>query len=444
MSTRDGAMARRLAVIGAGYVGLTVAACFAHLGHRVSCIECDEAKARALAAGRVPMAEPGLQPLWRRHLEDGTLTVHCEAAEGLPGAEVVFLCVGTPSSPDGAADLGQVWRAAAELARAMPRGARAVLAVKSTVPPGTTHHLSVMMRGLRPDLHLPVVANPEFLREGRAVQDFLSPPRIVLGADDEEAARTLAELYRPLDAPVVHCRPISAELAKYACNAFLAARVSFVNEIAELAEALGADIGEVTAVMGLDPRIGPAYLEAGLGWGGSCLPKDLRALIALARGLGVPSPVLEGIAQTNARQVARTVARLASVAGPLEGKRVALWGLAFKPGCDDTRDSPALALGRALQEAGAEVTAYDPVASCTEFAVHRDPYRAVEAADAAVVATGWPELRSLDWARVRSLMKRPLVLDARNALDGEAVRAAGLVYMALGRPLVGEPAPVEG
>lgn len=436
----------QLAVVGAGYVGLTVAACFAHLGHRVRCIECDRDKARALAKGRVPVAEPGIEELWRRHLADGSLQVFERPQEGLPGAEVVFLCVGTPAAPGGEADLSQVWAAAAGLAQGMPRGARAVLAVKSTVPPGTAHALRSLMCSLRPDLHLSVVANPEFLREGQALTDFLSPPRIVIGVEEEWAAVLLEELYAPLGAPVVRCSPSSAELAKYACNAFLAARISFVNEVAEIAEAVGADVAEVTRVMGMDPRIGPAYLEPGLGWGGSCLPKDLRALIARARTLGVPVPLLEGVAATNARQVSRLVARLASLLGTLSGRRVALWGLAFKPGCGDTRDSPAVALGRALQEAGAEVWAYDPVASAPDFVLYRDPYRAAEGAEAAVLATAWPELRVLDWERLRSLMARPLVVDARNGLDSEAAQAAGFTYIPVGRPAVGHPAPagVEG
>jgi UDPglucose 6-dehydrogenase len=434
-------MGGQLAVIGAGYVGLTVAACFAHLGHRVHCIECDRAKAQALARGRLPIAEPGLAQLWRRHLADGSLRVFAQAREGLPGAQVLFLCVGTPSAPGGGADLAQVWAAAQQVAQALPRGASAVLAVKSTVPPGTAQALAAYLGGLRPDLRLPVVANPEFLREGQAVADFLAPARIVIGSDDEEAAETLARLYRPLGAPLVRCRPASAELAKYACNAFLAARISFVNEVAELAEALGADVQEVAGVMGLDPRIGPAYLEAGLGWGGSCLPKDLRALLSLAGQLGVPVPLLEGVARTNARQVGRLLQRLTSLLGPLAGKRVALWGLAFKPGCDDSRDSPAVALGRALQEAGAQVCAYDPLASAPGFLLHDDPYQAAEGAEAVVLATAWPQLCRPDWARLRSLVRRPLLLDARNALDGEAARAAGFLYVAMGRPPLGEPAP---
>ncbi|HXG41170.1 MAG TPA: UDP-glucose/GDP-mannose dehydrogenase family protein [Dehalococcoidia bacterium] len=436
----------QLAVIGAGYVGLTVAACFAHLGHRVRCIECDLDKARALAQGWVPVAEPGLEGLWRRHLADGSLRVCGRPQEGLPGAEVVFLCVGTPAAPGGEADLSQVWAAANGLAQGMPRGCRAVVAIKSTVPPGTSQALASLLRSLRPDLHLSVVANPEFLREGQALADFLSPPRIVLGSDDDGAVALLEELYAPLGAPVVRCRPTSAELAKYACNAFLAARISFINEVAEVAEVVGADVAEVVRVMGLDPRIGPAYLEPGLGWGGSCLPKDLRALIARARAVGVPVPLLEAVVATNARQVARLVARLASLLGGLSGRRVALWGLAFKPGCGDTRDSPAVALGRALQEAGAEVWAYDPVASAPDFVLHRDPYRAAEGAEAVVLATAWPELKALDWGRLRSLVARPLLLDARNGLDGEAARAAGFTYIPVGRPLVGQPAPagVEG
>ncbi len=427
-------MERQLAVIGAGYVGLTVAACFAQLGHRVHCIESDAAKAAALQEGRLPIREPGLEPLWRRHLRAGRLRVFQRSMEGLPGAEFVFLCVGTPAAPDGSADLGQVWSAVEELARAMPAGSQGILAVKSTVPPGTSRLLAGTLRRLRPDLRLPVVVNPEFLREGQALADFLAPSRIVIGAEDEEAARSLEELYRPLSAPIVRCRPASAELAKYACNAFLAARISLMNEMAELAEALQADIREVAAVMGRDPRIGPAYLEAGLGWGGSCLPKDLRALLALAATLAVPAPLLEGTMRTNRRQIARVVERLGSCLGTLAGKRVTVWGLAFKPQCDDTRDSPAVALARALQEEGAQVTVYDPLASSPEFAVLRDPYQAAEGADAIVLATAWPQLRAVDWHRLRSLVRFPLVIDGRNVLDEEAARAAGFLCLALGRP----------
>jgi UDPglucose 6-dehydrogenase len=428
---------RPVGVLGAGYVGLTTAACLAHLGHRVVCVDNCESKVDDLCQARVPIGEPGLEPLVRAGLAAGRLRFATDLG-ALGTAGVVVLCLPTPMAGDGTADLDTVERAASALAGVL--GDSAVLAVKSTVPVGTSERIAELID--RADVA--VVSNPEFLREGHAVEDFLSPARIVIGAADPAAADRVATLYAGLSAPLVRTDPASAELGKYASNAYLAMRLSYVNSLAELCERVGADIGPVTEVMGLDDRIGPAFLAPGPGWGGSCLPKDTNALLRAAAVAGVRFDVLRATVAANAEQRDRIVAKVRTVvtgrpAGSLAGARIGVLGLTFKAGTDDLRDSPALAIVAELADSGATVVAHDPVASSPPVprGVHvvDDPVLVAKDASAIVVLTEWPLFRTLDWAGMAELAQRRVVLDTRNLLDPDDLLAAGFTCRGLGRPV---------
>jgi UDPglucose 6-dehydrogenase len=432
----------RVAVVGTGYVGLVAGAGFADFGNDVICADADAAKIAALSRGDVPLFEPGLPDLLRRNLREGRLHFTTDAAGAAGASEIVFLAVGTPSAPDGGADTGQV-EAAAE---AVARGARGalVVAIKSTVPVGTCDRVAEILRRGAPSVDFAVASNPEFLKEGDAVNDFLRPERIVIGTGDERARRMLRDLYAPfmrLSERVVLMDARSAELCKYACNAMLATRVSFMNELAALCERVGADVEEVRQGMARDARIGARFLFPGAGMGGSCLPKDLRALCAIGRAAGSPLEIVEATARVNERQKTMLAERIvAHFGGDLRKRVVAIWGLAFKPRTDDVREAPALAIIERLLAAGARVRAHDPAALDAARALLGDrieysesAYAAVAGADALCVVTEWPEFRRPDFARILAEMRTPALFDGRDVWDPEATRALGFSYYGIGR-----------
>jgi UDPglucose 6-dehydrogenase len=418
-----------IGVVGVGWVGLVTAACFAELGHPVVARDIDAAKIDSLRAGELPIHEPRLGELMKRN--SARLSFTTDLSE-LEAARLLFVCVETPPTVSGDADLSSVKRALAELEGV---GGRTVV-MKSTVPVGTG-------RALRRDAAgIAYLSNPEFLREGSAVEDFLEPDRIVIGADAEDsgAADELAAIYEPLDAPIVRTDLSSAEMIKLASNAFLATKISFINEIANVSEELGADVIEVAHGMGLDPRIGDRFLSPGLGFGGSCFPKDTQALKQLAGNSGYHFQLLSAVIEVNELQKRRVIGKLTKHLGALDGKRVALLGLAFKPDTDDMREASSLVLAARLQGEGAEVSAYDPVAASSAaellpgVILEASALAALDGADAAVLVTEWPEFAELDWKAAAKAMANPLVVDGRNFLDPEAVRAAGFDYEGIGRP----------
>lgn len=426
---------RAVGVVGAGYVGLTTAACLARLGHNVTCADIDGSKVDRLAGAEVPIAEPGLPALVREGLDSSRLRF-TTGPGALARCEVVLLCLPTPMSAEGDADLGAVDAALGELAPLLSRGC--VLVTKSTVPVGTTHRLRRRLSENLGRTDVRVVSNPEFLREGHAVADFLHPDRIVLGTDDEVAGEAVAALYGKLDAPVVRTGFASAELAKYASNAFLALKLSYVNELAELCERLGADIGDVGRVMGMDGRIGTAFLAPGPGWGGSCLPKDTEALVRTADTAGLDFRLLREATRTNTRQQDRVLAKVRhAVGGRLEGARIGLLGLTFKAGTDDLRHSPALAVADRLAREGAILTAYDPKVeppgpTGLDALVVGEPSLVAKDAEVILVLTEWPEFRDLDWPRLATLSSHAAVVDTRNLLDADTLARAGLRHTATG------------
>ncbi len=431
----------RVGVVGCGHVGLVTAAALAHLGHEVLATDADHEKLALLRRGQVPFFEPGLAELVAEEVAAGRLGFAPETADVVRGRELVLICVGTPPREDGEANLAAVERVARTIARAA--SGPLVVVEKSTVPVGTAERVRRTLERERPDVRFEVASNPEFLREGRAVQDALDPDRIVVGVETEEARAALRRLYEPLTQAghrLIETDIATAELAKHACNAFLATKVSFVNALARICERAGADVRAVAEIMGSDPRIGPEFLEAGLGWGGYCFPKDLAAFGRLAEDLGYPFPLLEEVARINDEAVAATLEKVRDALWTLEDKRVALLGLAFKPGTDDVRFSPALALAELLLREGASVVGYDPRAAAPakaelpEMCVTEDPYEAAADAHCAVVCTAWDEVRSLDLERLRAVMRYPILVDGRNALDGERAAALGFSYHPIGRP----------
>lgn len=425
----------RVCVVGAGYVGLTAAACLAELGHTVRCVEIDPARLAILAAGGIPIVEPGLAELVGTHLRSGRLSFTGDVGEATAGASLALLCVGTPPRPDGEPDLRQLGAAASQVAAAAT-SPEMVLVVKSTVPPGSCEALELLASGhARIGVHISVVSNPEFLREGAAVWDFFNPDRVVIGIDDPALERRVAGLY-PADWPLLICDRRSAELVKYAANTFLALKISFANEVAALCEALGAEPRQVLAGVGLDARIGGAFLNPGPGFGGSCLPKDLSGFIAVAASVGQPATLARAIRQVNEDALLAVAEKLEFALGSLQGRRIGVLGLAFKPGTDDVRHSPALALTKALLARGAVVRAHDPAAAMpaeVEAEQVDDPYEAARDADAVVVATAWPAYRDLQPARLRQVMQGHVVLDAVDVLDLGALDRAGLGAYGVGR-----------
>lgn len=419
-------------VVGAGYVGLTSAAGLAALGHRVRVVEANPQRLARLERGELPIVEPGLAELVEAGRDAGRLAF-TSAMSAVDGASVALLCVGTPPRPDGDPDLRQLAGAAAEIARCAT--ADLVLAVKSTVPPGTCDAIELVCEENTPaGVRVRVAANPEFLRESRAVEDFMNPDRVVIGAAHPDAAAAVRRLY-PRQWPIVSCDRRSAELVKYASNAFLAIKISYANEIAALCEHLGADPRVVLEGTGLDPRVGPQFLRPGPGFGGSCLGKDLSGLIAVAADAGLHARVAHAARAVNGWARARVIEKLKCALGPLEGKRVAILGLAFKPGTDDIRDSPALGVIAGLAELGAGVSTFDPLAAAVESWIERcdDAYQAARGADAVAVLTAWPELAELDPHRLGNVMSGSVLIDAVGILDVDAFAAAGLEVLGIDR-----------
>jgi UDPglucose 6-dehydrogenase len=419
----------RIAVVGTGYVGLTTGACFAHLGHDVVCADIVPEKVERLTRGEIPIVESGLENLVADGLRSGRLRFVLGAAHAVADAEFVYLCVPTPEGLDGAADLTYLEAAAAEVRDLLVEGA--VVVNKSTVPVGSTKVVERVLR--RPDVA--VVSNPEFLREGTAVHDFLHPDRIVVGSDDQGAAIRVASLYLGVPAPLIVTDPATAELIKYAANAFLATKLSFINAIAAVAEHVGADVADVVVGIGSDKRIGQEFLKPGPGWGGSCFPKDTKALVRIAEDAGYDFSLLRGVIAVNVEQQERVVAKIRAATGDLRGTRVAVWGLTFKGRTDDRRDSPSLAIIERLLEQGAEVVAFDPTVTepLPGIGFARDPYGACQDADVLAVLTDWDEFRWLDLTKVADAMTGTTIVDARNLLDRNEVRRLGFEYVGIGR-----------
>ncbi|MBW8270014.1 UDP-glucose dehydrogenase family protein [Caldovatus aquaticus] len=434
----------RIAMVGAGYVGLVSGACFAEFGVEVRVVDTDAARIAALREGRVPIYEPGLDRLVADNLRDGRLSFTTDLAAAVAGADAVFLAVGTPSRRgDGHADLSYVFAAAEQVARAAE--GPLVLVTKSTVPVGTGRRVQELVRRLRPELDIAVASNPEFLREGSAIADFMRPDRVVIGTDSERAREVLRRLYRPLyliETPIVATSIETAELIKYAANAFLAMKITFINEMADLCEKAGADVHDVARGIGLDGRIGRKFLHPGPGYGGSCFPKDTLALARTAQDLGAPSRLIETTIAVNEARKARMAERvIAACGGSVAGRLVAVLGLTFKPETDDMRDAPSLAVVPRLVEAGARLRAFDPAGmenarallpAAVEYAA--GALEAAEGADALVLLTEWNEFRALSPARLRAAMRGDVVLDLRNVWDPAAMREAGFRYHSIGRP----------
>jgi UDPglucose 6-dehydrogenase len=429
-------------MLGAGYVGLVSGACFADFGHQVICIDKDATKIAALNRGEIPIFEPGLADLVKANMQQGRLEFAGETSR-IGEAEAVFIAVGTPSRRgDGHADLSFVYEAVREIAPLL--ASTAVVVTKSTVPVGTGDEIEHILRETRPDAEIQVVSNPEFLREGAAIRDFKLPDRIVIGTDDVRARAVMAEIYRPLylnALPIINVSRRTAELIKYASNAFLATKITFINEIADLCEEVGADVQEVARGMGLDNRIGGKFLHAGPGFGGSCFPKDTSALLKTAQDYGVALRIVEAVTAVNdqrKRAMARKV--VTALGGSVRGKTVAVLGLTFKPNTDDIRDSPAIPLITALHDLGATVRGYDPAgmeqAKPQLPAVHycESAYSAAEGADAIVIATEWEQFRALDLQRLKSVMNQPVIVDLRNIYRADEMKRANFRYFAIGRP----------
>ncbi len=431
----------RIAMIGTGYVGLVSGACFADFGHQVTCVDKDAGKIDALNAGKMPIWEPGLEALVAANTKRGRLHFTTDVASGVKGAEAVFIAVGTPARRgDGQADLTFVYAAIRELAPLIAPGA--VVVTKSTVPVGTGDRIVEILAEEKVG-QVSVASNPEFLREGAAIRDFKIPDRIVVGAEDEQAREVLRDVYRPLflnQAPILFTGRRTAELVKYAANAFLAVKISFINEIADLCEAVGADVQDVARGIGLDNRIGPKFLHPGPGYGGSCFPKDTLALLRTAEEAGVEQRIVSAVVDVNDRRKASMAGRVtAALGGSLTGKRIAVLGLAFKPNTDDMRDAPSIPLIRGLLDGGAQVVAYDPVAieqaqpMLPGVTFEQDAHAAANGADALVIVTEWDEFRALDLEELAGLMRGKVLVDLRNVYDRDEAERAGLDYFGIGR-----------
>ncbi|MEX0922933.1 MAG: UDP-glucose/GDP-mannose dehydrogenase family protein [Rhodovibrionaceae bacterium] len=437
----------RIAMIGTGYVGLVSGACFSEFGTQVICVDKDAAKIARLEAGEIPIFEPGLEGLVTGNVEAGRLTFTTELAPSVAGADAVFIAVGTPSRRgDGHADLSYVYAAAEEIAKAIT--GYCVVVTKSTVPVGTGRAVARIISEVRPDLKIgedfDVVSNPEFLREGSAIGDFMRPDRVVIGAETRRATQVMQSLYRPLylnETPILVTNLETAELTKYAANAFLATKITFINEVADICEKLGADVQQVAKGIGLDGRIGSKFLHAGPGYGGSCFPKDTIAMVRTAQQAEAPIRIVEAVVEVNERRKTRMAAKIVEhCGGDVRGKTVALLGLTFKPNTDDMREAPSLAIIAALQQAGATVRAFDPegmeeAAKLVEkVAFCADAYETMQGADCLVLVTEWNEFRNLDLGRIKSLLNEPAMVDLRNVYDPVMMREAGIRYRSIGRP----------
>jgi UDPglucose 6-dehydrogenase len=439
---------RNICVVGTGYVGLVTGVCFADLGNSVTCVEIDPQKLDVLRSGRATIYEPGLEELLERNARAGRLQFTDDYSLAIPRADIIFITVGTPMGPTGAADLSQVEAAADQIGRHL--GEHAVIVDKSTVPVGTGDLVTTIIRAAAGrNVDFAVVSNPEFLREGSAMSDFFRPDRIVLGATDREAAEAVAELHAPLGAPIIITDLRTAEMIKYASNAFLATRISFINEIAQICEKLGADVKEVARGMGADKRIGPHFLDAGIGYGGSCFPKDVLALHHMAAASGCHPQLLQAVMDINESARSRFVTKLRDALGSLQGTLIGVLGLAFKPNTDDMREAPSVAIIKALQAEGARVKAYDPVA--IKVASETLPlvtycataYDVAKEADALLVVTEWNEFKQLDFERIKQYMRRPIVLDGRNLYDPQIMAQRGFTYRGVGRGVAMQSNGVE-
>jgi UDPglucose 6-dehydrogenase len=429
---------KQICVVGVGYVGLVTAACFADLGNRVAALDVDKKRIAGLKKGVMPIYEPGLAELVERNVQASRLTYTTSYAEALRDTEFAFIAVGTPSGADGEADLQYVAAAAKSIAENMT--GRLVIINKSTVPIGTGDWVADTVRAAQPrPIPFSVVSCPEFLREGSAIADFMSPHRTVVGSLDREAAEEVAQLHLPLRAPIIITDLRTAEMIKYASNAFLATKISFINEIADICEALGADVKEVAVGMGYDRRIGASMLDAGLGWGGSCFPKDVKALAYMAAGNGVEPRLLMAVTDVNYDRRPAVARKLAEMLGGLPGKTVGVLGLAFKENTDDMRDAPVLDIVQALRTGGARVRAYDPVAMenaralLPDLELAADPYELARGCHALVVVTPWNEFKNVDLRRIKSLMETPVVFDGRNIYNPAEMRDLGFTYHGIGR-----------
>jgi UDPglucose 6-dehydrogenase len=434
----------RIAMIGTGYVGLVSGACLSEFGHDVVCIDKDGAKVAALRAGQIPIFEPGLDEVVAANVKAGRLSFESELGKAVANAEAVFIAVGTPSRRgDGHADLSYVFAAAEELATHL--SGYTVVVTKSTVPVGTSRKVKEIIARARPDAEFDVCSNPEFLREGSAIEDFRRPDRVVVGCDTDRARDVIREIYRPLylhETPIVFTSPESSELIKYAANAFLATKITFINEMAELCEKVGADVQDVARGIGLDGRIGGKFLHAGPGFGGSCFPKDTLALLKTSQDAGAPTRIVEAVVNVNEARKLRMAEKVEAAFGSVKGKTIAVLGLTFKPNTDDMRDAPSLVIVSELQKHGATIRAYDPegakeagkllsnVTFCTSA------YEALDGADGVVILTEWNEFRALDFARMTSLLKKPLMIDLRNIYRPSQMAAAGFTYVSVGRATV--------
>ncbi|TMJ01362.1 MAG: UDP-glucose/GDP-mannose dehydrogenase family protein [Alphaproteobacteria bacterium] len=433
----------RVAVIGTGYVGLVSGTCFSDFGHVVTCVDKDAAKIGRLQRGEIPLFEPGLEQLVVRNIAAARLFFTTELGSAVRSADVVLIAVGTPSRRgDGFADLSFVMDAARAIAGELQ--GHAIIVTKSTVPVGTGDQVEDLIRALRPDGSFAVVSNPEFLREGAAIEDFKRPDRVVVGTDDERARRVMRELYRPLfinETPILFTSRRTAEIIKYASNAFLATKITFINEMADLCEKVGADVQDVARGMGLDRRIGGKFLHAGPGYGGSCLPKDAAALVAIAAQHGAQTRIVETVIGANkARRLAIADKIVAACAGSVDGKTLAVLGLTFKPNTDDMREAPSLDVVPALEAKGAKVRAYDPAGMeearklIPGLATAPDPYACMEGADALIILTEWDQFRALDLPRVKKALRSPLLIDLRNIYKPAEMAAEGIRYVSVGRP----------
>jgi UDPglucose 6-dehydrogenase len=431
----------RIAMIGTGYVGLVSGACFSEFGHEVTCVDKDKAKIDLLRAGRIPIFEPGLETIVATNTQAGRLSFTTDLATAVKGADAVFIAVGTPSRRgDGHADLTYVFAVAEEIAPAL--GGYTVVVTKSTVPVGTGGKIEEILRCLRPEADFDVASNPEFLREGAAIEDFRRPDRVVVGCETQRAQDILREVYRPLylnETPILFTSRETSELIKYAANAFLATKITFINEMADICEKVGADVQDVARGIGLDGRIGSKFLHAGPGFGGSCFPKDTLALLRTAEQVGAPSRIVHAVVEVNEARKMAMAKKISAAFGGVQGKTVAILGLTFKPNTDDMRDAPSLAIVPALLAEGASIQAYDPEGAQEArklLGIETVPsaYEALDGADGVVILTEWNEFRALDLARVKNLLTQPLMVDLRNIYRPEQMATAGFRYVSIGRP----------
>jgi len=430
----------KIAVIGSGYVGLVAGACLAENGNEVICVDKDASKVRALQRGRIPIYEPGLEEMVRRNRAEKRLTFTTDLPKGIRASQIVFIAVGTPTGEDGSADLSHVLEVARQIGKAM--NGYKVIVDKSTVPVGTSERVREVIK--KETQHpFSVVSNPEFLKQGAAIEDFMKPDRVVIGAEDQRAGQIMTELYSPFTrtgAPIMMMDCASAELCKYAANAMLATRISFMNEVANVCEVVGADVDQVRRAVASDRRIGPAFLFPGVGYGGSCFPKDVKAMVKFASAKNYDFEILRAVENVNDRQKIRLLSKMKQHFGSLKGKRIAVWGLAFKPKTDDMREAPAVPLISALLDAGASVAAYDPEAmkvARTLFGTRVDfkdkSYEALSGADGLAIVTEWNEFREPDWTKIKKMLKTPVIFDGRNIYNPDQLRGLGFSYYAMGR-----------